>query len=475
MKIKKGQYLIIPAMGFIFVGVMACSPATDQVSARSAAKGIPAGWSSGGLGMAGVDYDWIARFKDPQLMALVAEAMKRNPDLKATAERVRRAEAVARLSGAEKKPQLNAQVNSLQQKQRFPGFPIKLGSNNAETYGASLDVNWEPDLWGRVRTSQAAAAAESMAFAEDYRAARASLAGQLAKAWFALGEAAEQVILAEAAVGVRVKTVASVQERFAAALEGGLASQLRLAETDLASSRASLALWESERARALRQVELLIGRFPEGNIPQPHGLPGAPSVPPAGLPSELLKRRPDIVAAERRYEAAGLRRGAARAARYPSFSLTGRSGTSTSAFEDVLDRGFGIWSLAGSVAQPLFAGGRLKEEERIAGHDEVIALQELQGTILRAFAEVEQALVAEEFYARREAAVLESATSARKAAEASILDFADGAVDALTLLAAQDRQVQTAFQLVSLRRMRLENRINLHLALGGDFQTQVLP
>ena len=193
------------------------------------------------------------------------------------------------------------------------------------------------------------------------------------------------------------------------------------------------------------------------------------------MPSELLKRRPDIVAAERRYEAAGLRRGAARAARYPSFSLTGRSGTSTSAFEDVLDRGFGIWSLAGSVAQPLFAGGRLKEEERIAGHDEVIALQELQGTILRAFAEVEQALVAEEFYARREAAVLESATSARKAAEASILDFADGAVDALTLLAAQDRQVQTAFQLVSLRRMRLENRINLHLALGGDFQTQVLP
>ena len=285
MKIKKGQYLIIPAMGFIFVGVMACSPATDQVSARSAAKGIPAGWSSGGLGMAGVDYDWIARFKDPQLMALVAEAMKRNPDLKATAERVRRAEAVARLSGAEKKPQLNAQVNSLQQKQRFPGFPIKLGSNNAEAYGASLDVYWEPDLWGRLRASQAAAAAESMAFAEDYRSARASLAGQLAKAWFALGEAAEQVILAEAAVGVRVKTVASVQERFAAALEGGLASQLRLAETDLASSRASLALWESERARAIRQLELLIGRFAEGNIPEPHRLPGAPSVPPARVPA----------------------------------------------------------------------------------------------------------------------------------------------------------------------------------------------
>ena len=122
------------------------------------------------------------------------------------------------------------------------------------------------------------------------------------------------------------------------------------------------------------------------------------------------------------------------------------------------------------MVQPLVAGGRLREEEKIAGHDETIALRELQGTILRAFAEVEQALVAEQFYAARELAVRSSARSARQAAEASILDFADGAVDALTLLAAQDRQVQTAFQLVTLRRLRLENRINLHLALGGDFQ-----
>ena len=127
------------------------------------------------------------------------------------------------------------------------------------------------------------------------------------------------------------------------------------------------------------------------------------------------------------------------------------------------------------MVQPLIAGGRLREEERIAGYDEKIALRELQSTVLRAFAEVEQALVAEQFYAKRESAVADSARSAREAAEASILDFADGAVDALTLLAAQDRQVQTAFQLVTLRRLRLENRINLHLALGGDFRMRASP
>ncbi|MEO1826954.1 MAG: TolC family protein, partial [Roseibacillus sp.] len=122
--------------------------------------------------------------------------MNKNPDLKATAERVRRAEAVARLAGAGKKPQVSGQINTLQQKQRFPGFPIKLGSNTAESYGASLDVTWEPDLWGRVRASQRAAVVESLAQVQDYRAARASLAGQLAKAWFALGEAGEQIVLA---------------------------------------------------------------------------------------------------------------------------------------------------------------------------------------------------------------------------------------------------------------------------------------
>ena len=451
-----------------------CSPWTAGRSAGPLAKGLPSSWSADKAPSPGVDQAWIARFKDPQLIRLVEEAMNKNPDLKATAERVRRAEAVARLAGAGKKPQVSGQINTLQQKQRFPGFPIKLGSNTAESYGASLDVTWEPDLWGRVRASQRAAVVESLAQVQDYRAARASLAGQLAKAWFALGEAGEQIVLAEAAIDVRVKTVASIRERFAAALEGGLASQLRLAETDLASARASLARWQADRARARRQIELLVGRFPDGMAVQPAGLPVAPPVPPSGLPSELLERRPDIVAAERRYIAAGSRRSAARAARFPSFSLTGRAGTSTGALEDVLDSGFGIWSVAGRVVQPLVAGGRLREEEKIAGHDETIALRELQGTILRAFAEVEQALVAEQFYAARELAVRNSARSAREAAEASILDFADGAVDALTLLAAQDRQVQTAFQLVTLRRLRLENRINLHLALGGDFQLRAV-
>ena len=271
---------------------------------------------------------------------------------------------------------------------------------------------------------------------------------------------------------VRKTIVQSVRERFTEALvdEGGLASQLRLAETDLASARASLARWRAERERALRQVELLVGRYPRGEALSERGLPEAPASPPAGLPSGLLLRRPDIQAAERRFAAAGLRRKVASLARYPSFSLTGSSGTSSDALTGILNSKLGVWSLGAGVVQPLLAGRRLQAEADMAEQDEKIALRELQSVVLRSFGEVEQALVAEAYYAKRQRAVADSARLAKEAAGAAIVDFSDGAVDALILLSAQDRQVQTAFQLAELLRMRLDNRVNLHLALGGDYQ-----
>lgn len=434
----------------------------------------PSTWQATKAARSGVDQQWIRRFGDPELVKLVNEALKKNPDLRIAAERVKRAEAVARLSGAARQPQVSGQVSGTRMKQRFPGFPISLGSSTSESYGASIDVAWELDVWGRLRASQEAAVGDSQAQNFDYRAAQTSLAAQITKAWFALGEANEQIRLAQAAILVREKTVQSVRERFAEALveEGGLASQLRLTETDLATSQASLGRWQAERERALRQLELLAGRYPVGKSFSESGLPAAPSNPPAGLPSELLLRRPDILAAERRYAAAGKRHKAAHLARYPSFSLTGSKGTSTDSLNEVLDSRFGVWSLAGGVVQPILNGGRLREEARVAGHDEEIALRQLQGTVLRSLGEVEQALVAENYFGKREAAVKDSARLAREAAEAAIQDFADGAVDALTLLSAQDRQIQTAFQLAELRRKRLDNRVNLHLALGGDFKVR---
>ncbi|MFM1560830.1 MAG: efflux transporter outer membrane subunit [Roseibacillus sp.] len=470
-----GRRVVSATTGVVLVALMSgCGVTPPQNRVAAVASMAPGSWNDSRPARAGIDLAWIRRFGDSQLSALVNESMSRNLDLRVAAEQVRRAEAVARLAGAARKPQLQGQITGSRTKQRFTGFPIPIGSTTSETYGASLDIGWELDLWGRLRASQSAAVGDLQAQGFEFQAARTSLAAQIAKAWFALGEANDQIRLAQVAIVVREKTAQSVRERFAEALveEGGLASQLRLAESDLATSRASLARWQAERERALRQIELLVGRYPSGRSLSMRGLPPAPPRPPAGLPSELLLRRPDILAAERRYAAAGKRREAARLAKYPSFSLTGAMGTSTDSLHEVLSSNFGVWSLAGGVVQPILAGGRLREEERIARHDEQIALGQLQRTVLQGLGEVEQALIAEDYFAKREAAVAESAVLAGEAAEAAIQDFADGAVDALMLLSAQDRKVQTAFQLAELRRLRLDNRVNLHLALGGDFKVR---
>lgn len=454
----------------VFFGSCGVRAPENRVSA--VASMVPGSWHSSRAGRAGIDQTWIGRFGDAQLVALVKEGMAHNLDLRVAAERVRRAEAVARLSGAVRKPQVQGQISGSRIQQRFVGFPVPSGSAITDIYGASLDITWELDVWGRLRAGQSAALGDLQAQGFDYQAARASLAAQIAKAWFALGESNEQIRLARAAIVVREKVALSIRERFAEALveEGGLASQLRLAESDLATSRASLARWQADRERALRQVELLVGRPPSGSSLTTRGLPKAPALPPAGLPSELLLRRPDILAAERRYAAAGMRRKAATQAKYPSFSLTGSRGTMTENLHELLSSKFGIWSLAGGVVQPILSGGRLREEERIAGHDERIALGQLQRAVLQGMGEVEQALIAEDYFGKREAMVADSARLAHEAAGAAIQDFADGAVDALTMLRAQDRKVQTVFQLAELRRLRLDNRVNLHLALGGDFQ-----
>jgi multidrug efflux system outer membrane protein len=323
-----------------------------------------------------------------------------------------------------------------------------------------------------VRAGQAADVAEWQAQGLEYNAAQTSLAAQIAKAWFALGETNEQVVLAQSALKIRKNTEEAIRDRFERALlaEGGTASQLRLAQVDVATAKAHLAQWQGERESALRQIELLAGRYPSGSDLSRKGLPALPGYPPAGLPSELLMRRPDVLAAERRFAATGERIREAKLAVFPSLKLNGAMGTSTDSLKDVLDSTFGVWSYGAAVSQPILTGGQLRAEQKAREDGEREALADLQQTVLTAFGEVEQALVADRYLGRRVAAFEEAATLANEAAKAAAEDFADGSEDVLTLLLALTRKIDSASALVTLRRLRLDNRINLHLALGGDFR-----
>ncbi|MEM9081193.1 MAG: TolC family protein, partial [Verrucomicrobiota bacterium] len=230
----------------------------------------PVNWVATKEGRAGVDGDWVRRFGESRLTALVDEAVMANPNMRVAEERVKRAALVAQRSQGGALPQASAGLNGNRNKQVFVGLPIPGAtgptSSLSTSLGASLNVSWEPDIWGKVAAENSAELARLGGEEQAYRAARSSLAAQVAKAWFALGEANEQLRLAYESLVIRQKTERAIEERFEQSLEseGGTAAQYRLAKTDTASAKGEIERWKGEVELAKRQLELLVGRYPEG-------------------------------------------------------------------------------------------------------------------------------------------------------------------------------------------------------------------
>lgn len=436
------------------------------------AGSAPGAWTATKAGKTGIDDRWVDRFGSRDLRNLVAEAYAANRDLQASAARVERAAAVARGAGAAARPQLNAALQGSRDKRNFIGFPGAGGSSISNAYGASLNLQWEIDLWGKIRAGEQASVADLESEGYTYRAARASLAAQVVRSWLLVAETNEQIALAEESLKVREDTAELIRDRFELAAEdaGATASQLRLAETDVATARANVAQRRGDRDQAQRQLEILLGRYPSAELTGAARLPKTPKMPPAGMPSELLLRRPDILAAERRLASAGRREDEARLAFYPSFSLTGSGGSSTDQLRNIFDSSFGVWSILGQASQPILNGGALRSQLDTRSAEEREALANLQQTVLRGFGEVETALAAEQYLNQRDKATAEALELALDGAESSERDFSLGTGDVLTLLAAQNRRIDLATQQLTLRRLRLDNRVNLHLALGGDYK-----
>ena len=437
--------------------------------------GAPGSWAASKEVRAGIDRRWIGKIGGAELRGLVDAALSNNQDLKAAAARVDRAAAEAKIAGAGRLPSLGFGGDGRRDRRSFIGFPGGGGgaaSNISEQFGVNLNAAWELDVWGRAKAGQEAAIADAQARQYEYEAARVSLAGQVTKAWLALGEANEQVALAETAVTAAGVLADAVRERFDRALAdgGGTASQVRLTEVERASRQAALAQRKQERERVLRQLEILLGKYPSGTLAAGARLPAFPGATPAGLPSELLQRRPDILAAERGLASSGRRVKERKLARFPSLSLTSSGGTTSEVIGDILRSDAKVWAIGGSLTQPIFEGGRIDAEidSSEAGEREDTAI--LRKTVLDAFGEVEQALVAETFLSERERATKEAAALADEAAVRAGEEYAAGTGDVLTLIEATQLQIDSASQHAAIRRIRLENRVDLHLALGGDFK-----
>jgi multidrug efflux system outer membrane protein len=417
---------------------------------------------------------WWSDFGDVQLEALVERALENNLDLAIALERVAQAAAQAELVGADRRPRIGAGLAATRQRQVLVGIPIPGASGPlAPTYtslGLNLEVAWELDLWGRLEASARAGELDHLAAGLDLAAARISLAGQVARSYLAAVEAEAQHALALDGIATRRRSLELVEERFAA----GLAARLEVdqARAELASAEALAHARRRAVEGTRRQLELLLGDYPGAALEVGATLPAPPAAVPGGLPVELLARRPDLLSIETRAAAAEARLGAARSERYPRLSLTTSGGTVSDQLSDLLDGDFRVWSIGGSLVQPIFEGGRIRAGIALAD----AAAAELAAThanaVLRAAAEVEAALDSERELAEQ-VRHTQIAHEAALSVETQVEDrYRAGLASLLDVLFARRTRLDAASALLEARRARLENRVDLYLALGGGFDRQ---
>ena len=409
--------------------------------------------------------DWLITFADPTLESLVREAWAANPDLRATAARLAQAEARATQAGAARLPSVNAEFGAARARSN-PDLGAGPQTLYSTEYSAGLGVAWEVDVWGRLAAGSRAEGAEASAARTDVEAAHRALAAQVARGWYRLAHDRLRLTLIEDFRRSSAITEKLLSRRFA---DGNSpAVDVRAARADLARAEVDVRDRQQLLARSSRALETLLGRYPAAELAAAADLPPPPPALPAGLPSGLLLRRPDLRAAATRLIAADERLAGAEADLLPRLSLTASGGTRSDALRSLTDPDFVVWTLIGNLTQPLFEGGRRLAvvEEREARVRELAALWATAA--ITALREVEDALAASD--AQRETLPQMQASAEESQAVVRLLQerYAAGLGDGLTLLREQRTALSRRIELLNLRLEQLLTRIDLYQAVGGD-------
>lgn len=411
--------------------------------------------------------DWVRAFPDTILIELVDEALRENTDIGAAYARLNAAIAREKVSNADRLPSVSGSAG-LSRTERANEFAP---GNTSLTSG--LNASWEPDLWGRISDRIGASEIESEAAASDIAGARLSITGQVAQNWFSLIEARLLADLSERDIETQERALRLTQRRFESGVSGS--SDVRLARSSVAQAEALQASRLQRLSALSRQIEIILTRYPAGALEATADLPELPSLTGVGAPTYILTQRPDLIAAERRLAGQGLQIDLARKALLPSLSLTGSTSAAGGGFDSFFDIDALVASLASSLTAPIFQGGRLRANVEV---QEAVLEQQLQsyiGTVLNAYLDVENALDAETRLAEREAALRIAVEESLEAEKRFELRYTEGLATILDLLDAQSRYLSAEGQLISARAERLQNRVRLHVALGGGAYGDIPP
>lgn len=430
---------------------------TQDVGAR-----LPKQWAKKQVFNQPIPRQWVEIFDDSQLRELIEVALANNYELKAAAARINSAIAQARIDGSGRWPQIFFTADHQQLQIRDAGF----GSSRFGVFEGMFSVSWEIDVWGRIRDFHKAAMTEADATQIDYYGARLSLAARVTQSYFELVEAKLLALVVEQSIKDRTIIAKLVRGRFQKGLVRGL--DLRLALTDLATAEVELKKTRNNIQIIARRLEILLGRYPAGNQISTVRLPPLPNVIAAGLPSELLERRPDVVAAFTRLKAADFRTTSTKKLRLPRITLTAAGGTRSNDLTDLIDPRSVAWNVFAGLMQPIFTGGRIEGEifRNQARAEE--AFNFYKSTALNAFREVEQALAAEEWLRQQETALKEAVEQTQSSQKLAVYSYQNGRIEILTLLDSYRSMLNAQTAHLSVTRQLLSNRVNLYLALGGS-------
>ena len=462
------------------VGLSGCVLGPDHVRPES---DLPSGWvAAGGAATAspaatGVDPHWWRAFNDATLTGLVEEALQQNADLSLAAARIAEARAVLRLRDAERYPLLSGQANGARQ-QGSEETAIPGGGAIYNDFNVSAVLNYEIDLWGRLARASEAARAQLLAGVASRDAIRLAVAADVASGYFNLRALDQQLAIAERTVQTREGSYRFQESRY----RNGAVSQLvfRQAESELAAARAELPALRQQRVLQINALSVLLGRTPREIVQQgiPDGrpiddLPAMPEVP-MGLPSALLERRPDIRAAEAQLQAANAQIGIARAAYFPTLSLTGVFGTQSDELSNLFNGPAQTWQFAGGLVGPIIDFGRTQANVRAAEARRQQALVNYQQTVRIAFREVLDALESRSATSERLVAQDQQITALRETARLAQRRFDEGYSDYLEVLDAQRSLFTVELSRVTTQQQRLRALVQLYKALGGGWQVDTL-
>jgi len=416
---------------------------------------------------------WWAIFGDPTLDELMKRVDVSNQNLRVSEARVRQARAAADQARASLFPVLNANASATRSKSpSLPNAP-SFATGAVNNYSASLNASWELDLWGRVRRSVEAGEASWQASAADLEAARLSARATLAQDYFALRVADTTKRLLEDTVQAYQRSLELTQNRYNA----GVVARVDVvqAEVQLKSAQASLIDVGVDRAQLEHAIALLVGETPARfSLPAADLALKVPDVPVA-LASEMLERRPDVAAAERDVAAANAQIGVAKAAYFPTLTLTGADGFRTTNLASLFSAPSRFWSLGAAATEALFDGGarRAATAQAVAAYDAQVATY--RQTVLAAFQDVEDNLAALRILEQEATLQDEVVRSARQAADLTTNQYRAGVVSYLNVIAAQTTAYTNERTAVSVLGRRLTAAVGLIKALGGGWSAEELP